>query len=154
MSRGDYERLGVLLREREIECQQLRADLEKAQGELRQVDADLARVRGNSLALARERDRWQAAYESIAQKLDGEERAHAETRATGRSVKADVLMRWMSNEPKPAPSLVELWDAINRVVTASGGNAGNTSVARQKAVVGVERVVGDLLRAAREAGGR
>ncbi len=36
---------------------------------------------------------------------------------------------------------VALWDAINRVVAASGGDPGNTSVARQKAVVEVESVV-------------
>lgn len=37
--------------------------------------------------------------------------------------------------------IVRLWDAINAVVTASGGNPGNTSVARQRAVVAVESVV-------------
>jgi hypothetical protein len=37
------------------------------------------------------------------------------------------------------------WDAINDVVVASGGNAGNTSVARQRAVVAVERAVDALL---------
>lgn len=40
-----------------------------------------------------------------------------------------------------ATNRVALWDAINRVVAASGGNPGNTSVARQRAVVDVERVV-------------
>ena len=39
---------------------------------------------------------------------------------------------------------VALWDAINRVVSASGGDPGNTSVARQKAVVEVERIVAGL----------
>lgn len=36
---------------------------------------------------------------------------------------------------------VKLWDAINDVVAASGGNTGNTSVARQRAVVAVEREI-------------
>ena len=36
---------------------------------------------------------------------------------------------------------VKLWEAINAVVAASGGNTGNTSVARQKAVVEVEREI-------------
>lgn len=36
---------------------------------------------------------------------------------------------------------VELWDAINAVVAASGGDTGNTGVSRQKAVVLVEGVV-------------
>lgn len=39
---------------------------------------------------------------------------------------------------------VKLWDAINRVVETSGGNTGNTSVARQKAVIEVERIVAAL----------
>lgn len=39
---------------------------------------------------------------------------------------------------------VALWDAINRVVSASGGDPSNTSVARQKAVVEVERIVASL----------
>lgn len=50
--------------------------------------------------------------------------------------------------PKNIPALVEqypgqtrLWDAINAVVVASGGNPGNTSVARQRAVVEVEDAV-------------
>jgi hypothetical protein len=38
---------------------------------------------------------------------------------------------------------VALWDAINRVIVASGGNPGNTSVARQRAVIEVERVVAE-----------
>jgi hypothetical protein len=40
---------------------------------------------------------------------------------------------------------VPLWDAINDVVVASGGSASNTSVARQKAVVLVERAVDGLM---------
>ena len=36
---------------------------------------------------------------------------------------------------------VALWDAINRVVAASGGNTACTSVARQLAVVEVDRAV-------------
>lgn len=39
------------------------------------------------------------------------------------------------------PKHVELWDAINDVVKASGGNPGCTSVERQKAVVRVERAL-------------
>ena len=41
---------------------------------------------------------------------------------------------------------VPLWDAINEVVSASGGDPGNSSVARQRAVVAVERVVDALIR--------
>lgn len=43
---------------------------------------------------------------------------------------------------------IALWDAINRVVAASGGNPGNTSVARQHAVVEVERIVAEIETAA------
>lgn len=43
------------------------------------------------------------------------------------------------------PSL-DLWDAINAVVVASGGSAGNTSTARQNAVVKVERAIAALVR--------
>lgn len=39
---------------------------------------------------------------------------------------------------------VRLWDAINGVVAASGGNVGNTSIARQKAVVVTEKVVAEI----------
>jgi hypothetical protein len=39
---------------------------------------------------------------------------------------------------------IALWDAINRVVVASGGDPGNTSVARQRAVVEVERIVAEI----------
>jgi hypothetical protein len=45
---------------------------------------------------------------------------------------------------------VEFWDAINAVVVASGGSAENTSVARQKAVVRVEKALADLCKANRE----
>lgn len=48
--------------------------------------------------------------------------------------------------PPAHPARVELWDAINRVVGASGGNSGNTSVARQRAVVEVERAVERIAR--------
>lgn len=49
---------------------------------------------------------------------------------------------------------VVLWDAINRIVAASGGSPGNTSVARQRAVVEVERIVTEIEAAARrERGG-
>lgn len=40
-----------------------------------------------------------------------------------------------------SPEHVELWEAINDVVVASGGSASCTSVARQKAVVRVENAV-------------
>lgn len=36
---------------------------------------------------------------------------------------------------------IDLWDAIGRVVQASGGDPGNTSVARQRAVVEVEGII-------------
>jgi hypothetical protein len=39
---------------------------------------------------------------------------------------------------------IALWDAVNMVVAASGGNVANTSVARQKAVVEVERAVDEI----------
>ena len=40
---------------------------------------------------------------------------------------------------------VALWDAINAVVAASGGDTGNTSSARMDAVVWVDRVVDGLV---------
>lgn len=45
---------------------------------------------------------------------------------------------------------VKFWDAINAVVVASGGSAENTSVARQNAVVRVEKALADLCKATRE----
>ena len=39
------------------------------------------------------------------------------------------------------PEHAALWDAVNRIVVASGGSSANTSVRRQKAVVEVEAVV-------------
>lgn len=42
---------------------------------------------------------------------------------------------------------VELWDAINALVVASGGKS-NTSVARQKAVAAVEHAVAVVVEAA------
>lgn len=42
--------------------------------------------------------------------------------------------------------MVDIWDAINDVVVASGGSAGNTSTARQNAVVKVERAIAALVR--------
>lgn len=44
---------------------------------------------------------------------------------------------------------VELWDAINAVVVASGGSESSTGVARQKGVVRVESAVDALVDAAR-----
>jgi len=44
---------------------------------------------------------------------------------------------------------VELWDAINAVVAASGGRS-NTSVARQKAVADVERAVSAIIQSVAE----
>lgn len=41
--------------------------------------------------------------------------------------------------------MVSLWDAISRVVTASGGDAGCTSNERQQAVVEVESVIAEML---------
>lgn len=52
---------------------------------------------------------------------------------------ADVRGAGITHEQR-----VTLWDAINRVVAASGGNPGDTSVARQKAVAEVESVVSRL----------
>jgi len=40
---------------------------------------------------------------------------------------------------------VALWDAVNRVVAASGRDPGNTSVERQLAVVAVEQAVSAML---------
>jgi len=54
MSRGDYERLGVLLREREIEIQQLRAQLTKAVAELeRELAETQAKLTGLRATLQR-----------------------------------------------------------------------------------------------------
>lgn len=36
---------------------------------------------------------------------------------------------------------IDLWDAINDIVVASGGNPGNTSTARQLAVARVEKAI-------------
>ena len=44
---------------------------------------------------------------------------------------------------------VDLWDAINEVVTASGGSDSCTSVARQLAVVKVENVISGIENKAR-----
>lgn len=49
---------------------------------------------------------------------------------------------------------VRLWEAINAVVVASGGDPANVSVARQLAVVAVERVMEDVERAAAESPSR
>ena len=43
------------------------------------------------------------------------------------------------------PEFVELWDAINQVVAASGGSTSNTSLARQKAAVKVDYAVAKIV---------
>lgn len=69
-----------------------------------------------------------------------------------RSVHREVLLRDYE-EVREARSpggvagvYVRLWDAVNAVVSASGGNAGSTSVARQVAVAAFDRVLADFAR--------
>jgi hypothetical protein len=44
-----------------------------------------------------------------------------------------------------SPQHVAIWDAINEVVAASGGSTSTTNIARQKAVVSVERALREAL---------
>jgi len=70
-----------------------------------------------------------------------------------RLVHREVLLRDYEEvrEIGPGPggvagAYVKLWDAINAVVAASGGDTGNTSTARQIAVVAVDGVLADFAR--------
>lgn len=49
-----------------------------------------------------------------------------------------------------ADDYIAFWDGINAIVRASGGSDACTNVARQKAVVDVERALGNLCKADRE----
>lgn len=64
--------------------------------------------------------------------------------ATRRLTQAEVD-EMLARRRAGSPEHVELWDAINDVVIASGGSASCTSVARQKAVVRVENAVRALV---------
>lgn len=69
-----------------------------------------------------------------------------------RSVHREVLLRDYEEVRETrspggvAGVYVRLWDAVNAVVSASGGNAGSTSVARQVAVAAFDRVLADFAR--------
>lgn len=97
---------------------------------------------------------WYEAGHHVCDKVQEETELHFEhemgpvVATVGKGIDADSVQvsmgpdaYHMTSAKRVSPAHVALWDAINRVVEASGGDPSNTSVARQKAVVEVERAV-------------